>query len=401
MTGDGGATGGDVLDRLAGQEGVVAVLRQAAAAAAAVLRGEQATGMTHAWLFTGPPGSGRSVAARAFAAALLCPDGGCGHCPSCHQVQAGTHADLLLVRPDGLSYGVKQTRGLVLRAAGAPTGGRWQVVVFEDADRATEQAANALLKAIEEPAPRTVWLLCAPSAEELVTTIRSRCRLVTLRTPSSAAVAQVLTAGGVDPDRALAAARAAQGHIGRARRLATDPQAAQRRDEVLSMPARLTGLGPAFTVAAALVKAADTEAAAITSELDAPERDALRRAFGEGSTGKGVAKAIRGSAGAMRELEDRQKSRATRLKRDALDRALLDLAAFYRDVLAVQFGAQVELASTGHENDVRKLAGASGPEATVRRIGAIMACRERLELNVAPLLAVEEMTLALAAQPAR
>jgi DNA polymerase-3 subunit delta' len=394
---DGGARGA-VLDGLVGQDEVAAVLRRAAGAAAAVLRGEHATGMTHAWLFTGPPGSGRSVAARAFAAALLCPDGGCGHCPSCHQVQAGTHADLLLVRPDGLSYGVKQTRGLVLRAAGAPSGGRWQVVVFEDADRATEQAANALLKAIEEPAPRTVWLLCAPSAEELVTTVRSRCRLVTLRTPPSAAVAQVLAAGGVDPERALAAARAAQGHIGRARRLATDPEAAQRRDEVLGMPARLTGLGPAFAVAAALVKAADTEAAAITSELDAPEREALRRAFGEGSTGKGVAKAIRGSAGAMKELEDRQKSRATRLKRDALDRALLDLAAFYRDVLAVQVGAQVEFASAGHEGDVRKLAGASRPEVTVRRIGAIMACRERLELNVAPLLAVEEMTLALAAR---
>ena len=172
-----------VFDGLVGQDAVIAELRQAAAAAAAILRGEQATGMTHAWLFTGPPGSGRSVAARAFAAALLCPDGGCGHCPSCHQVRAGTHADLLLVRPEGLSSGVKQTRNLVLRAAGAPTGGRWQVVVFEDADRATEPAANALLKAIEEPAPRTVWLLCAPSAEELVTTIRSRCRLVTLRTP--------------------------------------------------------------------------------------------------------------------------------------------------------------------------------------------------------------------------
>jgi DNA polymerase-3 subunit delta' len=376
-------------------------LRQAATAAAAVLRGEHATGMTHAWLFTGPPGSGRSVAARAFAAALLCPDGGCGRCPSCHQVRAGTHADLLLVRPDGLSYGVKQTRSLVLRAAGAPAGGRWQVVVFTDADRATEQAANALLKAIEEPAPRTVWLLCAPSAEELVTTIRSRCRLVTLRTPPSAAVAQVLTAEGVDPERALAAARAAQGHIGRARRLATDPQAAQRRDEVLAVPARLTGpgLGPALAAAAALVKAAETEAAAVTEELDTPEREALRRAFGEGSTGKGVAKAIRGSAGAMRELEDRQKSRATRLKRDALDRALLDLAAFYRDVLAVQLGAHVELASAGHERDVRKLAGVGRPEATVRRLGAIMACRERLALNVAPLLAVEEMTLALAAGP--
>jgi DNA polymerase-3 subunit delta' len=392
---DGPAPG--VFGELAGQDEVVAELRQAADAAAAVLRGERATGMTHAWLFTGPPGSGRSVAARAFAAALLCPYGGCGRCPSCHQVRAGTHADLLLVRPDGLSYGVRQTRGLVLRAAGAPSGGRWQVVVFEDADRATEQAANALLKAIEEPAPRTVWLLCAPSAEELVTTIRSRCRLVTLRTPPSAAVAEVLARDGVDPGRALAAARAAQGHIGRARRLATDPEAARRRDEVLAVPARLTGVGPAFAAAAALVKAAETEAAAITEELDTPEREALRRAFGEGSTGKGVAKAIRGSAGAMRELEDRQKSRATRLKRDALDRALLDLAAFYRDVLAVQVGAQVELASSGHEDDVHRLAGSSRPEATVRRIQAIMACRERLELSVAPLLAVEEMTLALAA----
>src|SRR5690242_14780845 len=171
--------------------------------------------MTHAWLFTGPPGSGRSVAARAFAAALLCGDGGCNECNSCHQVFAGTHADLMLVRPDGLSYGVKQTRDLVLRAAGAPSGGRWQVVLFEDADRATEQAANALLKAIEEPSPRTVWLLCAPSAEELVTTIRSRCRLVTLRTPAAAAVAEVLSRrDGVDPAAALAAARAAQGHIG-------------------------------------------------------------------------------------------------------------------------------------------------------------------------------------------
>jgi DNA polymerase III subunit delta' len=392
-----GDAGPVVFGDLAGQDEVVAELRQAAGAAAAVLRGERATGMTHAWLFTGPPGSGRSVAARAFAAALLCPYGGCGRCPSCHQVRAGTHADLLLVRPDGLSYGVRQTRGLVLRAAGAPSGGRWQVVVFEDADRATEQAANALLKAIEEPAPRTVWLLCAPSAEELVTTIRSRCRLVTLRTPPSAAVAEVLARDGVDPERALAAARAAQGHIGRARRLATDPEAARRRDEVLAVPARLTGVGPAFAAAAALVKAAETEAAAITEELDTPEREALRRAFGEGSTGKGVAKAIRGSAGAMRELEDRQKSRATRLKRDALDRALLDLAAFYRDVLAVQVGAGVELASSGHERDVNRLAGSSRPEDTVRRIQAIMACRERLELSVAPLLAVEEMTLALAA----
>ncbi len=387
-----------VFDDLVGQDRVVDQLSQAAAAAAALLRGETAVGMTHAWLFTGPPGSGRSVAARAFAAALLCPDQGCGHCPSCHQVQAGTHPDLMLVRPDGLSYGVKQTRGLVLRAAGAPSGGRWQVVLFEDADRATEQAANALLKTIEEPSPRTVWLLCAPSAEELVTTIRSRCRLVTLRTPPADAVAEVLTRrDGVDPARALVAARAAQGHIGRAKRLATDPDAASRRAEVLRVPTRVVSLGTALTAAAGLVKAAEQEAAAITEELNEPEKAALRKAFGEGSTGKGVAKAVRGGAGALSDLEARQKSRATRLKRDALDRALLDLAAFYRDVLVLQFGAEadLDLASAGYEDELRQLAAGSSPESTVRRIEAIMTCRERLELNVAPLLAVEEMTLTL------
>jgi DNA polymerase III subunit delta' len=388
-------TAGAVFDQLAGQESAVAQLRQAATGAA---------GMTHAWLFTGPPGSGRSVAARAFAAALLCDRQGCGQCPSCRQVVVGSHADLLLVRPDGLSYGVRLTRDLVLRAAAAPVCGRWRVVLFEDADRATEQAANALLKAIEEPAPRTVWLLCAPSPDDLPTTIRSRCRLITLRTPSSAAVAAVLARDGIGNEQALAAARAAQGHIGRARRLATDRQAAARRAEVLTTAFQLGrprpggGLGPALAAAAALVKAADAETAAVTEELDVPEREAMRQAFGEGSTGKGVASAIRGAAGALKELQDRQKSRATRVKRDSLDRALLDLAGLYRDVLAVQLGADVELANAGQRAELDQLAAASGPASTVRRMEAIMKCRERLAASVAPLLAVEEMTLALAAR---
>ncbi len=394
-----------MFGELAGQESVVEQLRLAAAAAASSASpAATMLAMTHAWLFTGPPGSGRSVAARAFAAALLCADQGCGECPSCRQVAAGTHADLLLVRPDGLSYGVKQTRDLVLRAAAAPVNGRWRVVLFEDADRATEQAANALLKAIEEPAPRTVWLLCAPSADDLPTTIRSRCRVVTLRTPATAAVAEVLARDGIGAEPALAAARAAQGHIGRARRLATDPEAARRRAEVLQVPLQIGvprpggGLGQAFAAAAALVRAAEAEAAAVTEELDLPEREALRKAFGEGSTGKGVAAAIRGAAGALKELEDRQKSRATRVKRDSLDRALLDLAGFYRDVLAVQLGADVELANEAQRYELEQLAAASPPEATVRRIEAIMKCRERLAASVAPLLAVEEMTLALAAR---
>jgi DNA polymerase-3 subunit delta' len=358
--------------------------------------GRVVSGMTHAWLFTGPPGSGRSLAARAFAAALLCDRQGCGECPSCRQVAAGAHADLLLVRPDGLSYGVKQTRDLVLKAAAAPVYGRWRIVLFEDADRCTEQAANALLKAIEEPSPRTVWLLCAPYADDLPTTIRSRCRLVSLVTPRTSAVTEVLEREGIPAERARAAALAAQGHIGRARRLATDEEAARRRGEVLRVPAHVGSLGEALRAAAGLVKAAAAEADATTAELDEPEREALRRAFGEGSTGKGVATALRGGAGALRELEDRQKSRATRLKRDALDRALLDLAGFYRDVLTIQLGASVELANEARGEELWSQAAASGPRDTVRRIGAIMRCRQRLEANVAPLLAVEELTLALA-----
>ncbi|HEY1705006.1 MAG TPA: DNA polymerase III subunit delta' [Trebonia sp.] len=374
-----------VFADLAGQERVIGQLEGALAGA-----------MTHAWLFTGPPGSGRSVAARAFAAALLCQRGGCDECASCHQVRAGTHADLLLVRPDGLSYGVKQTRDLVLRAAGSPSGGRWRVVLFEDADRCTEAAANALLKAIEEPAPRTVWLLCSPSAEDLVTTIRSRCRVMTLTVPPAEAVASVLSSrDGIGYDEALVAARVAQGHIGRARRLATDADAAARRNTVLQVPVRATSLGPALAAAAALVKSAEDEAKTVTEQLDEPEREKLRQAFGEGSTGKGVAKAMRGMAGAMKDLEDRQKSRATRVKRDTLDGALLDLVAFYRDVLMLQLGLESGLFNVDHLDDLRRLARASRPEATLRRVQAIMRCRERLTLNVAPLLAVEEMAVSL------
>ena len=396
-----------VFGELVGQELVVDQLERAVAASAAnraareaaskagAASGPAVAGMTHAWLFTGPPGSGRSLAARAFAAALLCDRQGCGECPSCRQVAAGAHADLLLVRPDGLSYGVRQTRDLVLKAAASPVYGRWRIVLFEDADRCTEQAANALLKAIEEPAPRTVWLLCAPYADDLPTTIRSRCRHVTLVSPRTSAVTEVLEREGIPAERARAAALVAQGHIGRARRLATDEEAARRRAEVLRVPSLVGSLGDALRAAAGLVRAAGAEAAATTEELDEPEREALRRAFGEGSTGKGVATALRGGAGALRDLEDRQKSRATRLKRDALDRALLDLAGFYRDVLAIQLGASVELANEARRDELQLQAAAAGPADTVRKVEAIMRCRQRLEANVAPLLAVEELTLAL------
>lgn len=378
-----------VFDDLVGQGPVVAQLRAAVAAAR-----QGSGGMTHAWLFTGPPGSGRETAATAFAAALQCVEepAGCGYCASCHQVLQGTHADLEIVRPQGLSYSVKETRELVMRAASSPSGGRWRIVLFEDADRATEAAANALLKAIEEPPPRTVWLLCAPSPDDLVMTIRSRCRLVTLRTPSAGAVTDLLVQrDGVEYELASAAARAAQGDIGRARQLASDASVRQRRQEVLSVPARLTAVGPAVMAAEALVKAAEAEAKALTEELNESETSAMRQALGESAKGR----MPRGTAGAMKELEDRQKSRATRLKRDALDRTLLDLASFYRDVLTLRFGAPVPLVNEDRLPELQAHARRLPAEAVIRRLDAIMDCRGRLAANVNPLLAVEAMMLEL------
>src|SRR5947208_4534566 len=192
-------TGPSVWDDLVGQHSAVEVLRSAAWAAREIHEGrEPAPGaMTHAWLFVGPAGSGRSVAARAFAAALQCErEGalGCGDCAACRTVLAGSHPDVRLVIPEGLSISVAETRELVQRSARLPAMGRWQVVIIEDADRLGERAFNALLKAIEEPSARTVFMLCTPSTrpDDVAVTIRSRCRLVPLRTPPAEAVAGVL-----------------------------------------------------------------------------------------------------------------------------------------------------------------------------------------------------------------
>jgi DNA polymerase III subunit delta' len=391
-----------VWDEVVGQAEAVATLQDAAAAAVRIVAGEQVPpgAMAHAWLFTGPPGSGRSVAARAFAAALQCERGGvgCGECAGCHTVHTGTHADVHLVVPEGLSIPVHEMRAIVLTAARKPAGGRWQVVLVEDADRLTEAASNALLKAVEEPPARTVFLLCAPSThpDDVSVTIRSRCRLVPLGIPPAEAVAAVLVArDGVDPAQADWAAQAAQGHIGRARRLARDASARERRAAVLAVPASLTSLAACFAASDHLVAAAEQEATALSAELDAPETDALKLAMGAGGTGRGVAASVRGSAGVLRDLERRQKSRATRAQRDALDRALVDLAAFYRDVLLAQAGADVPPAHPEAAGDVRRVAGALSPEEALQRLDAILACREAVELNVKPRVAVEAMAVTL------
>ncbi|PCG88009.1 DNA polymerase III subunit delta' [Streptomyces sp. WZ.A104] len=398
-----------VWDDLVGQDRVreqlAAAARDADALVTAVSDGEaleQGSKMTHAWLFTGPPGSGRSTAARAFAAALQCtsPDRalggepGCGFCDGCHTSLIGTHADVQVIRTDLLSIGVKETRDLVRRAQLSPAVGRWQVIVMEDADRLTEGAGNVLLKAVEEPAPRTVWMLCAPSLEDVLPTIRSRCRHLTLSTPPVEAVADVLIRrDGVDPAQAHSAARATQGHIGRARRLATDERARARRAAVLKVPLRIADVGGCLKAAQELIDTATDDAKQLAEEVDGKEAEDLKAALGGVAGGR----MPRGTAGAMKELEDKQKRRKTRTQRDSLDLALTELTGFYRDVLALQFGSKLAIANADVQDSLERIAESSTPAQTLRRIEAVTACREAMDRNVAPLLAVEAMTMALRA----
>ena len=378
------ATG--VWGDLIGQERVTAVLQRAIAG--------DSHAMTHAWLFTGPPGSGRSNAARAFAAALQCQYGGCGECNACRTSMSGAHPDVTLVRTEQLSIGVDEIRDLVRRAAMTPTLGRYQVLVVEDADRVTERGADALLKSIEEPAPRTVWLLCAPTADDVVATIRSRCRRVELSTPTEQAIAELLhRRDGVPADLADFAAHVSQGHIGRARALARSEAARARRLEILGLPASLTSLGACLAAAASVVKTASEEASSITTDLDAREKAELSEALGMGTKGAKP----RNVQAALRDLEDQQKARAKRLQRDALDRVLTELTSYYRDVLVLQTGAGASLVNTEFAEPLSSLASRTTPASTVRRLDAILDCRTALETNVAPLLAMEALMISLSA----
>ncbi len=354
--------------------------------------------MTHAWLITGPPGSGRSVAAVCFAAALQCTSEGapgCGECRACTTTMAGTHADVRRIIPEGLSIGVKEMRDIVQIASRRPGTGRWQIVLVEDADRLTEGAANALLKVVEEPPPSTVFLLCAPSVdpEDIAVTLRSRCRQIALVTPPTAAIAEVLAErDGIAADVAAWAASVSGGHVGRARRLATDPQSRTRRERALSLARDAATPSRAYGAAEELVAAAEAEAKALTVDRNESEAEELRTALGAGGTGKGTAGSMRGATGAIKQLEARQKSRQTRAGRDALDRALMDLATYFRDALVVAAGAGGVAAN--HPDMAEKvgaMAGHVAPDKLLRCIEAVLECREALAINVKPKFAVDAM----------
>lgn len=374
----------DVFSDLVGQERVVETLRRA-------VSGERYA-MTHAWLFVGPPGSGRSNAAKAFAAALQCPNGGCGACEQCRTVRSGAHPDVTLVSTEKLSIGVGEARDLVGRANMAPVQGKYQIVVVEDADRATERAADALLKGLEEPAPHTLWLLCAPTPDDVIITIRSRCRLVKLTTPSEEAVAQLLERrDGVPAALAAHAAHISQGHVGRARALARSEDARIRRHEVLTIPGKLRTLSDCLAAADNLVKAATAEADELADRLDKQEMAELETNLGY--SGKGSKP--RHMAAAVKSLEEQQKLRHKRMVRDALDRTLSEFTALFRDVLVLQTNADAALVNADIADVSRKLAQQRTPEETIRVLDAILDTRTRLEGNVAPLLAFESLLISI------
>ncbi|MFE6963934.1 DNA polymerase III subunit delta' [Agromyces sp. NPDC057679] len=379
-----------VWSELTGQDAAIAVFRAAAEAArggGAEASGGSSQQMTHSWLVTGPPGSGRSNLAYAFATALISGDPD-GDEATRIQVDARSHPDLHVLATEGVIIKRDDVRDIVKRSHYAPSIGRHRVIIVEDADRMTEQTSNFLLKELEEPPERTVWILCAPSEADLIPTIRSRVRSVRLQVPSIADVAELLVRrDGVDAELAERAAREAQSHIGMAHRLATNAEARERRAETLQLALRVRSTATAVMTAARYLEIAGDDAKAITELRDAEEREHALHSLGI-APGQAVPPALRPQ---IKALEDDQKRRATRSLRDGIDRILVDLASLYRDILLVQLAAEVPLVNRELLPGIEQAAAAATPARTLATLDAIQTARTRIEGNVQPALALEAM----------
>ncbi|WP_345763736.1 DNA polymerase III subunit delta' [Diaminobutyricibacter sp. McL0608] len=380
-----------VWDDLTGQAEAIAIFEAAASA-------RDGGAMTHSWLITGPPGSGRSNLAFAFAAALLSPGDPEGDLATRRQVDARTHPDLAVLSTERVIISIEEVRSLVASSQFSPSSSHYRVMIIEDADRMSERTSNVLLKALEEPPERTVWILCAPSDADLIPTIRSRVRTVRLRVPSTTDVAELIQRrDGVDEVVAERAAREAQSHIGMAHRLATNAEARRRREETIAIALGIRSVSDAVLAAARLLEIAGADAKAITEERDAEEREHTLRSLGI-EPGGTIPPALRGQ---LRQLEEDQKRRATRSLRDGIDRILVDLLSLYRDVVMLQLGSASELVNKERHDQLVLLSTHSTPADTLAAMDSIASARERIDGNVAPALALEAMLVSIVRGSAR
>ena len=349
-------------------------------------------GVHHAWLFTGPPGSGRSQIAQAFAAALLCAEKGCGSCNSCQMIQAGNHPDLNVLATERVQISIDEIREYIDVSQFEPAVGNYRIMLIEDADRMAERSSNLLLKSLEEPPRGTIWLLCAPSADDMLPTIRSRVRRVMLKVPSVADVASLLVNKfGIDPELAKSSAAQAQSHVGMARRLATNSDARERRVRALKVAGNIVSIPDAMRAAAAWLEIAKSDADQLITERDEFERIELLERMGFSSE-QALTPAARSQ---LKKLEESQKRRATRSLRDGIDRILVDLLAMFRDIISIQLASDAPLTNEDLKQGLTMLAGEFSQAQILHICDLIAKSRDRINDNVRDTFVLQALAISM------